>query len=373
MSFQKKNRQLLSFQPVFSRVVVQRRIAITILWLLVPPMLLASCQNEAKQADVLPLVGAAAPELPASVSWINTDVPLSLAELRGDVVLLYFWSSTSINSLRAIRFINQWHRKYGESGLQIVGVHTPQFDFEKDATQVKDAVSKEVMFHPVVLDNDFLIWTAYRNRAWPAFYLIDHRGIIRDIFVGEMDYDQIEFRIQDLLSEIGIQASDSIETLEPQVDFSRIGTPQINAGYSELSHFGSPEPVMPNATQNYSADKTLQFNHFYLVGEWEIQKDKALIRGRGGKLLLRYEASRVYVVLGSLHASRLRAEVRLDGEPLTTENYGKDIWFRDGRSYVEIDNRRIYELVDTHGIYGEYTLEISFSSGDIEVYVMMFG
>jgi len=352
---------------------VRRRIANTILWLLLPLVFLSSCKNEVKQADSFPLVGATAPEFPHNVSWINTELPSSLAEMRGGVVLLYFWSSTSINSIRAIRFINQWHRKYGEWGLHAIGVHAPQFDFEKDAAYVKTAVSKEVMFHPVVLDNDFLIWTAYRNRAWPTFYLIDHRGIIRDIFVGESDYDQIEFRIQDLLSEIGVETSDSIESLEPQVDFSRVGTPQINTGYDELTHFGSPEPVLPNATQNYSADTTLQFNHFYLVGEWEIQKDKALLRGRGGKLLLRYEASRVYVVLGSLHASRLRAEVRLDGEPLTTENYGKDIWFRDGRSYVEIDNRRLYELVNTRDIYGEYALEISFSSGDVEVFAMMFG
>ncbi|MBI4430374.1 MAG: redoxin domain-containing protein [Candidatus Omnitrophica bacterium] len=338
--------------------------------LVVLSILCISCRLESKETSELSLVGTPAPRFAPDAVWINVP-PGSVFERKP--TLLYFWSSSSINAIRALKIVNRWYQKYSLLGLEVIGVHAPQFTFEKDAQRVETAISTQVILHPVVLDNDFRIWTAYRNRAWPTFYLVDHRGIIREIFVGEVDYDQIEVRLQDLLIETGAVVPAALEPLQPEVDFSRIGTPQILTGFDELSHFGSPEPVLTGAVQAYSADVTLQINHFYLVGDWEIQKERALLRGRGGKLLLRFEASRVYAVLGSLHNSRLRAEVRLDGEPLTTLNYGKDVWFRDGRSYVEIDYPRLYELVDTRDVYDEYTVEISFLSADSEVYSLMFG
>ena len=373
MSYQKKSRRYQSFQPVFFKIVNKRIFPSVFLLLACVPWFCVSCRKEPAKETALPLVGARAPEWPSDLTWLNTPFPKTIAQSNANATLLFFWSSTSINSLRAVKQVNLWHRKYSEFGLEMVGVHAPQFSFEKDSTVVQNSISREVMLYPVVLDNDFKIWSAYRNRAWPAFYLIDQRGVIRDIFVGETEFEQLELRIQDLLAEAGVAPPESLGTVPSEADFEQIGTPQILVGYDELSHFGSPEPVALDAVQTYSADSTLVFNHFYLVGDWEIQKEKILLRSNGGKLLLRFEASRVYVVLGSLHNSRLRAEVRLDGEPLITDNYGKDIWFRDGRSYVEIDNRRMYELVDTRGIYGEYTLEISFLSADTEIFSLMFG
>jgi len=332
-----------------------------------------SCAPARQEPEAPLMIGEWAPPFVKNMIWLNTDKPFSWSDLKGHVTLLHFWTSSSINAVRSLKFMNRWYSRYRSNGTVLIGIHSPQFSYEQDPDVIDDVLGKHVVMHPVVLDNEFVLWSGYRNRAWPAFYLVDAQGKLRHIVVGEDRYEELEAEMRALMDEAGYAVPPMGESYGPHVVFSQLGTPEIHVGYDLLSHFGSPEPVLPDRTQAYGADASLEFNHFYLVGDWEIQKERAVLRGRGGKLLLHYEASRVYAVLGSVHANRLRAEVRLDGEPLTTETYGGDIWFRDGRSFVEIDQSRLYELVDTYDEYEDHILEITFLSSDAEVFSIMFG
>lgn len=363
-----------AFPPVFfSRIRDNLAHNLAILSLILFSVSLPSCRPPILDVIGDTVKGAPAPSFPDNITWLNAERPLSMADLKGRVVLVYFWSSCSINAVRAIPYVNDWYAQYQDYGLSVVGIHSPQFGFEKEAEGIRRVLSRLTAAHPVVLDNDFALWSRYQNHAWPTFYLIDHTGFIREVVVGEGKYDEIESLILALLIRAGYEPPEMFMNPHPDVEFSRLGTPEIHAGYGELSHFGSPEPVLADQIQAYGADSPLELNHFYLVGDWEIGEERARLRGMAGKLLIRYDASRLYGVLSSLHGERLRAEVLLDGEALTTENYGKDIWFRDGKSFIEIDHPRIYEMVNTDGDYGEHVLEIVFTQPDVEIYSFMFG
>ena len=315
------------------------------------------------------------PAFPSDVHWLNVERPLSATDFEGHVTVVYFWASSSVNAVRVLPFMNRLYAYYQPAGLEVVGIHSPQFSFEDGEEAVKRAAAQYAIVHPLALDRGFGLWTQYGNQAWPTFYVIDARGRVRQVLMGEDQRATVERSVRELLEEDGRPVPFLGVPYQPEGDiqFAKLGTPEIFLGYENLSHFGSPEPVRPDESRQYSAELEIEANHAYLVGQWEIQKERALLRGNGGKLVIRYEASRVYALLSSLHEGRLRVEVWLDGRPLAVDNAGRDIWFRDGKSYLEVDEARIYEVVDMADLYGAHTLELVFLSADSSVYSLMFG
>lgn len=314
-----------------------------------------------------------APDIRGIHNYFNTE-PLTLAELQGKVVLVDFWTYSCINCIRTIPYLNAWHEKYSEDGLVIVGIHTPEFDFEKNPTNVHAAVEKFGIEYPVAQDNDKETWNAYENRYWPRKYLIDDEGFIRYDHIGEGAYDETEKVIQALLQEraanLGTIIDIDMSTASPEdaqsVNFSRINTPELYFGYQfARTSLGNPEGFNPGQTVTYTleGDAEIRSNRIYLAGDWENRADSMELKSESGKIVLRYSAKAVNIVAGgegSVH-------VIVDGNPL--EDLGADV-NEDG--WFEVDGQRLYNLV-SHSRYGQHTLVIDVADEGFEIYTFTFG
>jgi len=282
-----------------------------------------------------------APEFTGTQEWFNTpsDGPLSLAGLRGRVVLVDFWTYTCINCIRTLPYIEAWYRRYRRDGFTVVGVHTPEFPFERKASNVQRAIGDYGLTYPVVQDNDYGTWTAYRNQYWPADYLVDAAGRVRLVHFGEGQYEETEQAIRSLLAEsgrgeLGARAQARVQRPDPDA------TPESYLGAAKADRFANPvitpgdhsfEPVSPDRL----ADDELAYG-----GNWSIGGESATA-GREASLALNFSARRVFCVLGSSGRARTM-QVLLDGEPLPDSLRGEDV--RAGRA--TIDGHRLYRLVD---------------------------
>ncbi len=270
-----------------------------------------------------------APELVQGGEWINSE-PLKLSELRGKVVLIDFWTYTCINCIRTLPYLKSWYEKYQDDGLVLIGVHSPEFEFEKDHTNVKKAVADFGILYPVMQDNDFATWRAYSNRYWPAKYLIDHEGRVRYTHFGEGDYDETEKMIQKLLEEVGAKPESDINNQDYEI-YSR--TPELYLGASRL------DPGAP-------ITKT---------GDWKISKEFAL-PASGATLTLEYEAKDAFIVMRPA-SSPVKVEVHLDGEY---------------RGEILVDQDTIYTLVKLENP-GRHVLKLVFPDGNVELFAFTFG
>ena len=311
----------------------------------------------------LPVLGEA-PEFVDNQRWFNTpgDGPLTLAGLRGRVVLVDFWTYSCINCLRTLPYLEAWDAKYRKDGLTIVGVHTPEFPFEREASNVQEAIEANGISYPVVQDNDQATWNAYGNQYWPAEYFIDAEGKVRYVHFGEGEYGEKEKVIRELLAEAGMKVPGKETQVKALAPSKTVTTPETYLGPERAERFTNAE--LSPGLHDFSAPTALPPNEFAYHGRWRIGLDSAT--AGGGSLDLNFGARRVYLVLGSRGHPR-RMEVKLDGRPIASADAGSDV---DG-GVVTIDSQRLYNLVDLPRVEG-HVLELEPQPG-VTGYAFTFG
>jgi cytochrome c biogenesis protein CcdA/thiol-disulfide isomerase/thioredoxin len=307
-----------------------------------------------------------APEFTDTQDWFNTpgDRPLTLASLRGRVVLIDFWTYTCINCIRTLPYLKAWDAAYRRDGLTIVGVHTPEFAFEHEASNVKDAIAQFGLRYPVVQDNNMGTWNAYANEAWPADYLIDAQGQVRYTAFGEGDYDKTETAIRALLAEAGAQVGGKSHPTDVIVP-SEVATPETYLGTERAQGWINPPQ---SGLHDYGPPPTgeLTLNDFAYSGTWSIDKQPATaIAGAG--VDLEFEAKNVYLVLSSPGERPLPVQVLLDGRPISSADAGSDV--RHGT--VTVRRQRLYSLVSLPGDE-RHRLSLRFAPG-VSGYAFTFG
>ena len=321
-----------------------------------------------------------APELTGIESWINSE-PLTLEGLRGKVVLVDFWTYTCINCIRTFPHITAWYEKYKDNGFVLLGVHSPEFRFEKEKENVERTAAENNLNYPIALDNDMKTWGAYANRYWPAKYLLDVEGNIRYIHFGEGRYEETEKAIQQLLLEAGhlsINEVSEVKEAAMGVDIGKIGTPEIYLGYLRINNLGNKdEEVLPDTTHTFSEVKSVEENRFYFVGDWKIEREFSEFVGEpaspAGKIIIRYKANKINVVLDTKDGVAVPLELKLDGEYLTEQNKGADVIMDNGKSTVNVLSPGFYNLVDTGEEYEWHTLEIIINSSGLQAFAFTFG
>jgi len=323
-----------------------------------------------------------APEFAGIEAWLNSP-PLTMETLRGKVVLVDFWTYSCVNCLRTLPYLKSWDEKYRDKGLVIIGIHTPEFEFEHDQSNVRMAISKYGLKYPNALDNGYQTWVAFQNHFWPHKYLIDQDGVIRYEQIGEGGYQETEAMIQKLLTERGMGVEMPATMIqESEIEPRKIGTPEIFFGLEKSEFQGNEEMAVLNKTIRYKLPQTIQENRFYLVGPWSVDKENAkFIGGADGGLLLRYTARNVNIVAGANGSQPVLAELELDGKPLTEKEAGKDVKVGpEGRAVVQIREHRLYSLIEDQTGYGTRTLTIKIQpthtnkeTGSLQVFTFTFG
>ncbi len=316
-------------------------------------------------------------ELPAftgATTWINSP-PLTPAQLRGKVVVVDFWTYSCINCLRALPYVRAWAEKYKDQGLVVIGVHTPEFAFEKSETNVRDAVRRLGVDYPVAMDNDFAIWRAFKNQYWPAHYFIDAQGRIRHHHFGEGDYEGSERVIQQLLKEAGAAdvAADVVQIqaqgAEAAAAMDQLGSPETYVGYARAENFRSPGGLARDAVKTYVASP-LDLNDWSLVGRWRVTREHAELAAAGGRLSFRFKARDLHLVMGpGSNGAMPRFRVLIDGQAPGVDA-GSDI---DAQGVGRIDQQRLYQLIRQSGAVRERTFEIEFLDPGVQVFAFTFG
>lgn len=311
----------------------------------------------------LPVLGTA-PEFVDNQRWFNTPGgrPLTLRSLRGRVVLIDFWTYTCINCLRTLPYLTAWDRTYRRDGLTIVGVHSPEFPFEKDAGNVEEAIQRNGIHYPVVQDNDLATWSAYGNQYWPSEYFVDARGRVRFVHYGEGEYGEKEKIIRELLAEAGRPVAGHDSGAHGIAASAGVTTPETYLGAARAERFTNP--MLSPGTHSFGGQAEPPLNEFAYGGRWRIALESAT--AEGGSLSLHFGARRVYLVLGSPGRTR-RVRVLLDGHPIPPSLAGADV---HGGS-VSVDSQRLYQLVDLPRV-GEHVLTLEPEKG-VMGYAFTFG
>ncbi|MFC7379595.1 cytochrome c biogenesis protein DipZ [Brevundimonas sp. GCM10030266] len=313
------------------------------------------------------------PPLRGATTWLNSP-PLTTEQLRGKVVVVDFWTYSCINCLRSIPYVKAWAEKYRDQGLVVIGVHTPEFAFEKSEDNVRQNIERLGVTYPVAMDNDFAIWRAFRNNYWPAHYFIDAQGRIRHHHFGEGDYAGSERVIQQLLREAGAQVADGTVRVEAQgaaapADFARVASPETYVGYGRAENFRSAGGFARDAEKDYAA-RPLSLNDWSLAGRWRVTEEHADLRAAGGRVVFRFRARDLHLVMGPGASGQTpRFRVRIDGQA-PGRDAGMDI---DAQGLGRIDGERLYQLVRQTGEVRERTFEIEFLDPGARVFAFTFG
>lgn len=305
----------------------------------------------------LPVLSKGMPKFVGIEAWLNSS-PLSQEDLRGKVVLVDFWTYSCINCIRTLPYVTSWYDKYEDDGLVVIGVHTPEFAFEKEEANVKRAIAEHGIRYPVALDNDYGTWTAYANHYWPAHYLFDAQGRLRDTHFGEGAYDETEAHIVSLLEEAGYSPDEEMTEVGALPDFRQIGSPETYVGYGRMTSLGSPESVLPDETGSYTVADDPERNFFYFGGKWRVEKERAVAAGEGSKIVYRYRASAANLVMGPPESGSGRVKVTVDGVETQV---------------ITVDAETLYVLHSTPGEYGEHVLELEFLDPGTSAYAFTFG
>ena len=312
-----------------------------------------------------------APNLVGISGYVNTTPEQLKASMKDKVVLYDFWTYSCINCIRTFPYLKAWNEKYADKGLLIIGVHSPEFEFEKDINNVKMAVAKYGLTYPTVLDNDHSTWDAFGNRYWPAEYLTDSLGHIRHTHFGEGAYDETEKVIQQLLDErnqrlgLNVTADQSLVDIK-QHQFADQQTPELYFGYNFASgrdFLGNSEGFQAGQTVTYVLPSGLQQDHFYLDGQWQNLPDSMKLVSQSGKIVLSYYAKDVHIVA----ASKADLQILLDGKSITSSDSGADVQ----NGVVHVSENRLYTLVSSDTA-GQHTLTIMAQPG-FEIYTFTFG
>jgi thiol-disulfide isomerase/thioredoxin len=322
----------------------------------------------------LPVEGRV-PGFDGATGWLNSS-PLRLADLRGKVVVVNFWTYTCINWLRTLGYVRAWAEKYEQHGLVVIGVHTPEFPFEREIDNVRRAVNEMRVGYPVALDSDYAVWQAFANRYWPATYIADAEGQIRHHQFGEGGYAECEMVIQRLLREAGSDnpgeelVSVRGEGLEAQADWANLESPESYLGYEQGRNFASPGDVALDEPRLYATPASLKLNHWALSGNWTIQRRACVLDGGEGRIAFRFHARDVHLVMAppSREAS-VTFSVLVDGET-PGPAHGLDV---DEQGRGTLIEPRLYQLIRHPGRITDRTFEIAFLASGAEAYVFTFG
>ena len=321
----------------------------------------------------LPVEGPA-PSLDGAVTWLNSP-PLTSAELRGKVVLVDFWTHSCINCIRTIPYVRAWAEKYKDQGLVVIGVHAPEFAFEKNVDNVKKAIGDFKIGYPVAIDNDYRIWRAFENNYWPAHYLIDAKGRIRYQHFGEGNYPQTEQAIQDLLHEAGSDMAQGAPVVpdakgaEASPDLGDIRSGETYVGYKQATGFVSPEGLTADAPADYSIANP-DLNQWGLAGTWTIGPEQASLDKAGGGISYRFSARDLHLVLGpAADGKPIRFQVTVDGKAPGAD-HGSDI---DAAGNGTVTATKLYQLVRQSGDVTARNFEIRFLDPGVQAYAFTFG
>jgi thiol-disulfide isomerase/thioredoxin len=329
---------------------------------------------EAPAPNALPVEGSL-PSLAGAVEWLNSP-PLTPAELKGKVVLVDFWTYSCINCLRSIPYVRAWADKYKDQGLVVIGVHAPEFAFEKNIGNVKQAVAKLRIDYPVAIDNDYAIWRAFNNEYWPADYFIDAKGQIRHHFFGEGDYAESEKVIQQLLAEAGrgdlsaSVVSVSATGAEAASDAADVKSPETYIGFARSENFASPGGAVGDKPHDYATGDLSHLNDWGLSGDWTVGGQSATLNKTDGAIAFRFHARDLHLVLGpGADGKPVRFRVAIDGAA-PSESHGADT-NADGEGVVT--DHRLYQLVRQSGPITDHTFSIQFLDPDVQAYAFTFG
>ena len=308
------------------------------------------------------------PSLAGATEWLNSG-PLGPAELRGHVALVDFWTLTCINWLRTAPYVRAWSHAYRSDGLIVIGVHTPEFSFEREADRVRQATKDRGIDYPVAVDSDYAIWTAFDNHYWPALYFVDADGVIRDSHFGEGRYEQSERVIQRLLGVerdlVGVEGLG----VEAEADWDHLRMRETYLAYGQTSHFVSPDGATLNERRGYEFPKNLLFSQWALDGEWTVGRENVVLDRAGGSIACRFDARDAHLVLSPGARDPIAFRVFLDGGA-PGPSHGDDV---DEEGNGLLRDGRLYQLVREHDVVRERILEITFDEPGAEAYAFTFG
>jgi thiol-disulfide isomerase/thioredoxin len=315
------------------------------------------------------------PSLAGASGWLNSP-PLTAPDLRGKVVLVNFWTYTCINWLRQLPYVRAWAEQYEDDGLIVLGVHTPEFDVERDLDNVRRAVKDLHVDHPVAIDNDYAVWDAFGNRYWPALYFVDAHGRIRHHRFGEGDYEQSEATIQRLLTEAGVGGighdlvSVDAGGVEAAADWDSLWSPENYLGYERTENFASSNGAVLDTPYGYAVPARLVLNQWALAGNWTVGRQAIVLNQADGRIAYRFHARDLHLVMGPARPSGpVRFRVLLDGQPPGAA-HGADVGDQgNGR----VTQPRLHQLVRQPGPIADRTFEITFLDPGVHAYAFTFG
>jgi thiol-disulfide isomerase/thioredoxin len=322
----------------------------------------------------LPVEGVM-PSLGGANEWLNSG-PLSAVGLLGKVVLINFWTYTCINWLRTLPYVRAWAEKYKDHGLVVIGVHTPEFAFERNVENVRRAAKDMHIDYPIAIDSTYAIWTAFDNHYWPALYFVDAQGQIRHHQFGEGQYEQSEMILQQLLAEAG---NDGIRQelisvagsyIEAAADWENLRSPENYLGYERTENFASPGGAILDESQLYATPARLRLNQWALTGDWTVARQATRLNAADGRIAYRFHARDLHLVMGpAAQGTSVRYRVRVDGQPPGAA-HGGDV---DEQGNGTVSEQRLYQLIRQPQPIADRLFEITFLDPGVEAYAFTFG
>ena len=317
------------------------------------------------------------PSFDGATGWINSE-PLTAENLRGRPVVVEFWTFTCINWLRTLPYVRAWFERYRDDGLVVIGVHTPEFDVERDVERVRVAAREMRIEFPIAVDSDYRIWRAFDNNYWPALYFADADGQIRHHRFGEGEYESSEMVIQRLLAAAGADqlrvtrepVSADADGIEAPADWDHLRSGEAYIGYLREEGFASPGGIERDGPQVYALPEVLRLNRWGLFGDWTVGGQPAVLNAPGGGIAHRFHARDLHLVLSPPpDDAPVRFRVRLDGSPPGAD-HGVDV---DEQGEGTVTEPRLHQLIRQRGRVEDRTFEITFLDGDVRAYVFTFG
>jgi thiol-disulfide isomerase/thioredoxin len=338
----------------------------------------ASCakvQSSTTTAPELLTTEGNMPSLNSATTWLNS-APLTGADLRGKVVLVNFWTYTCINWLRQLPYVRGWAEKYKDRGLVVIGVHTPEFSFEHNVDNVRQAAKNMRVDYPIAIDNDYTIWDVFTNRYWPALYFVDARGRIRHHYFGEGAYEESERAIQRLLSEAGaVDVGPELVTVdardaEAAADWDDLHSTEIYLGFARTENFASSGGAARDNSRVYAAPAQLRLNHWALDGDWTFENESVVLNQVNGRIVYQVHARDLHLVMGpATLGSSIRFHVLVDGLPPGAA-HGFDV---DDQGNGTVAEQRLYQLIRQPMPVTERRFEIEFLDSGVGAYAFTFG
>jgi thiol-disulfide isomerase/thioredoxin len=331
-------------------------------------------QQKTPAAVQLPIEGEL-PSLDSATGWLNSP-PLTAAGLRGKVVLIDFWTYSCINWIRSLPYVRAWAEKYKDQGLVVIGVHTPEFEFEKNVDNIRRAAKDMRVDYPIAIDSDYAIWRAFKNQYWPALYFVDAKGHIRHHQFGEGEYEQSETIIQQLLAEAGIggigheRVSVDPRGVEAAADWGSLKSPEIYVGYQRSENFASPGGAVLDKGRVYAVPARLGLNQWALAGDWTVGKQATVLNKPNGRIAYRFHARDLHLVMGpAARGTSVRFRVLIDGQPPGAA-HGLDV---DDQGNGKVTEQRLYQLIRQPRPIADRQFEIEFLDSGVEAFVFTFG